>query len=277
MKQHQTAEEFLLDMKKQKRLKNFLRDNTSVAVEHLNLLADGDESMQAQLTEALCLPDCVFFLVKYGQIDAVWSMISQISNSEMQLTVLTAPEIVFILSMHGKVQPLREKIKGFSDPKHQLSIYTVPYAVFGLTKYGNPESVLDLLQALPIPHQVAVLSTAQVIYGLADNLDENGINRLLIMLESYGEQQQVSILASYMAVFGLVKNGKVSAVLSLLKGLSQAQQDQVRNAPYVVFVLIENAPHEELEFFIGDLPEKRFERSKQSLLSQYRLTQKHLH
>ncbi len=277
MKQYQTAADFLLAMKDQYKLKRLLRDHHEEAIGHLNSLLTADQNMQSELVQALCIPDSIFFLVKYGQLEQVWSLICRLSYPENQLAVLSAPEVVFILSVNGKAQQVWEKIVGFPEPEQQLAIFTVPYAVFGLTKYGNPETVLAMLQLLPPSHQVKVLATDQVIYGLVDNLNDQGINRLIQIISAHARQQQAEILASYMAIFGLVKNGKVTEVLNLLKQLSDDQQGLVRDAAFVVMVLIENAPLEELQFFIRDLPEKRFQRSKQTLLSQYRATQRHLH
>lgn len=277
MKQNLTTAEFLREIEDQVKLKRLMRDHNDSAVQHLSALASGDDDMQSELVRALCIPDCIFFLVKYGQLEAVWSLICQLSTPDKQIAVLSAPEVVFILSVNGKAQQVWEKIISFNDAEQQLRIFTVPYAVFGLTKYGNPETILDMLQLLPPAHQVKVLATDQVIYGLVDNLNDQGIDILLEIISNHNGLHQAEILASYMAIFGLVKNGKINEVLALLKKLNTEQQALVRNASFVVMVLIENAALEDLQFFIKDLPEKRFQRSKQTLLSQYRATQRHLH
>lgn len=258
-------------------LSRFLKDGER-AVAFLGALAEGGDEWQECLVEALRQADVVFDLAQIGKVDAVWSMILQLSSSERKLAVLKAPEVVFILTKNGKADALRQLIMKLPDAKQRLSICRVPYAVFGMAKYGNTAKTLSLIRDFPdASQQAAILSSSHVVYGLVDNLDASGMQQLLAMIQGCSKDQQADILAADLAVLGLVKNGKIEQVLSWLRSFSQSQLQRVRNAAYVVPVLSENAKPGDIEFFIQGQPEKREALSRKERLSVYRSGQRRLH
>lgn len=260
-----------------KSLSLFLRD-ADRAVTFLEALSKGDNDMQNCLVEAFCNPDIIFDLVKAGKVDEIWAMVLKLSGPKQQSTVLSAPEVVFILAKNGKADAVRDLIINFPDPEHRLSVCRAPYAIFGMAKYGDSGKTLSLIQDFPKAEQhTAILSATHVVYGLIDNLESLGSQELLDMIQRLSTEQQADILASHLAVFGLVKNGETEQVLSWLRTFTKTQQTRVLNAPYVIPVLIENAAPAELEFFIDGKPQKRIGRSREERLSVYRSSQRHLH
>jgi hypothetical protein len=272
----ETVAQFREILNNPRTLSFFLRD-TERAVTFLEALSEGIDDFQNCLVETFCKPDTIFDLVKAGKIDEIWSMILKLSKPERQIAVLSSPEVVFILAKNGKADAVRELIRTF-PPEQRLAICIVPYAVFGMAKYGNSTETLSLIQDFPKPEQrAAVLSASHVVYGLIDNLEASGSRSLIAMIQQFSKEQQADVLASHLAIFGLVKNGKTDHVLSWLREFSKIQQGKVRNAAYVVPILTENADPDDLEFFIEGLPEKRDERSRKELMSAYRSSQRHLH
>ncbi|WP_305909057.1 hypothetical protein Q9L42_007500 [Methylomarinum sp. Ch1-1] len=260
-----------------KALSRFLNDDER-AVAFLSALADGPADWQECLVEALCKPDVVFDLAQVGKIDAVWSMILQLSTQERQLAVLGAPEVVFILTKNGKADAVRKLILNLPEAQPRLSICRVPYAVFGMAKYGDTAKTLAMIRDFPETSQQAkVLSASHVVYGLLDNLDASENQALLAMIQRFSKDQQAEILAADLAVLGLVKNGKIEHVLSWLRSFSKSQLDRVRNAAYVVPILSENAKSSDIKFFINGLPEKREGLSRKERMSVYRSGQRQLH
>ncbi len=258
-------------------LSHFVNDSER-AVAFLSALTEGCADWQDCLAETLCKPDVVFDLAQAGNVDAIWSMILQFSSIKRQLTVLQAPEVAFILSKNGKADAVRKLMLNFPDPEQRLSICRVPYAVFGMAKYGNTQQTLSLIKAFPeATHQATVLSVSHVVYGLVDNLDAVGNHNLLDMIQGLTKDQQAEVLASELAVLGLVKNGKLDRVLNWMRGFSKPQLERLRNAAYVVPILSENANPRDIEFFLDGLPEKRDVRSRKERLAAYRSGRRHLH
>lgn len=256
-------------------LSRFLSES-DLATTFLNTLAEGCEEWQDCLVEALRKPDAVFDLVRTGKTDAVWSMILRLSTQERQIAVLSAPEVVFILTQNGKADAVRHLTLTFPEDKQRLSVCCVPYAAFGMAKYGNTnETLLMIRNFSKAAQQAAILSTSHVVYGLADNLDASKSRTLITMIQQFSKDQQAAILASDLAVLGLVKNGKINDVLGWLRAFSKSQLDKVRNAAYVIPVLSENAHPGDIEFFIKDLPKKRDGRSRKERMSLYRSRQLH--
>ncbi|MGR9052547.1 MAG: hypothetical protein ACU84J_07855 [Gammaproteobacteria bacterium] len=274
---HETVARFRIMMNDPSALSRFLND-TERAVAFLSALAEGSDEWQQCLVDALCSPDAVFDLAQGGKIEAVWNLIVRLSSQERQLAVLSAPEVVFILTKNGKADAVRRLILSFPEAKQRLTVCRVPYAVFGMAKYGNTVKTLSMIKEFPdAAQQASVLSVSHVVYGLVDNLEARDNSTLLAMIQRFSKDQQAEILASDLAVLGLVKNGKINHVLSLLRTFSKPQQDRVRNAAYVVPVLTENAKPHDIEFFIKGLPEKREELSRKERMSVYRSGQRHLH
>ena len=274
---HETITQFRNMLEDPQALSTFLTDSER-SVTFLTTLAEGCAEWQDCLVEALCKPDFVFDLAQAGKIDAVWGMILKLSTQERQITVLVAPEVAFILTKYGKADAVRQLILNFPEPKHRLSICRVPYAVFGMAKHGNTIKTLSLIQEFPeASQQVSVLSASHVVYGLIDNLGASEDRTLLSMIERFSKDQQADILASDLAVLGLVKNGKIDHVLSWLRTFSKPQLDRVRSAAYVVPIISENANPRDIEFFIAGLPEKRDDLSRKERMSVYRSGNRHLH
>lgn len=274
---HETIARFRSLLNDPKARSQFLKDSER-AVAFLSTLAEGSAEWQDCLVEALCTDDVVFDLIQADQIDAVWSMILQLSSLDRQLAVLTAPEIVLILTKYGKADAVRHLLLNFPDVKHRLLVCRAPYAIFGMAKYGNTVKTLSMIKDFPETSQQAeILSVSHVIYGLIDNLKTSDSRTLLSIIERLSKDQQAKILASDMAVLGLVKNGKIDHILSWMRTFSRSQLACVRNAAYVVPVLSENANPIDIEFFIKGLPEKRENRSRKELMSIYRSGQRHLH
>lgn len=274
---HETVARFREMLNDSKALSRFLKQNER-AIAFLGALAEGPGDWQECLVEALCQPDVVFELAQAGKTEAVWSMILQLSTTEKKLAVLGAPEVVFILTKNGKADAVRHLLLKLPEAKQRLTICRVPYAVFGMAKYGNTAKTLSLIQDFPnASQQASVLSASHVVYGLVDNLDASEKPSLLAMIQRFSKDQQAEILASDLAVLGLVKNGKIDHVISWLRGFSQYQLDKVRNAAYVVPVLSENAKLRDIEFFIQGRPEKRDTLSRKERMSVYRSGQRRLH
>lgn len=274
---HETVAQFRDLLKDKQAFSLFLRDNKR-AVAFLSALAEGCSEWQDCLVEALSLPDAVFDLAQGGQIDAIWSMLLQLSTTERQIAVLSAPEVVFILTKYGKADDVRQLILDFPEVHQRISVCRVPYAVFGMAKHGNTAKTLSMIRDFPETSQQAeVLSVSHVLYGLVDNLDTFENRILLNMIQRFSKDQQSEILASDLAVLGLVKNVKIDHILSWLRSFSKSQQDRVRNAAFVVPVLSENADPRDIAFFIEGLPEKREELSRNERKSVYRSGQRHLH
>lgn len=258
-------------------LSRFLKDSER-AIAFLSTLTEGDDEWQDCLVETLCTQDVIFDLAQAGQVDAVWTMILQLSTAKRQLAVLSAPEVVLILTKFGKAEAVRNLISNFPEVNQRLSVCRVPYAIFGMAKYGNTVKTLSMIQDFPKPSdQAEILSASHVVYGLVDNLKIDENKTLLTMIKSLSKDQQADILASELAVLGLVKNGKINYVISCLRSFSKPQLDKVRNAAYVIPVLIENANPSDIDFFIKGLPVKRENRCREELMSTYRSGQKHLH
>ncbi|WP_031435167.1 hypothetical protein [Methylomarinum vadi] len=274
---HETVARFREMLNDSQALSRFLKENER-AVAFLSALADGPGEWQECLVEALCQPDVVFELAQAGKTEAVWSMISRLSSLERRLAVLKAPEVVFILAKNGKADAVRRLLQEFPQTQQRLSICRIPYAVFGMAKYGNTAKTLSLIRGFSDTSQQAiVLSASHVVYGLVDNLDASEKPSLLAMIQRCSKDQQADILASDLAVLGLVKNGKIDHVLSWLRGFNQPQLDRVRNAAYVVPVLSENARPGDIAFFVKGLPKKREALSRKERMSVYRSGQRRLH
>ncbi|MGR9116991.1 MAG: hypothetical protein ACU85E_14600 [Gammaproteobacteria bacterium] len=273
----ETVAQFRDTLHDQQALSDFLRD-TERAVAFLDALSEGDDNYQNCLVEAFCKPDTIFDLVNAGKIDEIWSMILNLSKPNRQIAVLSAPEVVFILAKNNKADAVRDLIGKFPEPEQRLAVCTAPYAVFGMAKYGDTAKTLSMIQDFPAPEQrAAILSATHVVYGLVDNLEAHGNQSLISMIQQLSKEQQADVLASHLAIFGLVKNGKTANVLSWLREFTTTQQGKVRSAAYVVPILSENAAPRDLEFFIKGLPEKRDDRSRKERLSVYRSSQRHLH